>query len=99
VTEPSRQDAETPTMNKLIAYTVAATVCAGPAFAQAYRPGQDCGQDPETTGSLTVDPRSLHLPGERSDRVKVTPPEDSWQEEAREEAERHRRDLLACGVD
>ena len=86
-------------MNKLIAFTLAATVCAGPAFAQAHRPGQECGQDPETTGSLTVDPRSLHLLGERPDRVKVTPPEDSWQEEAREEAERHRRDLLACGVD
>ena len=86
-------------MNKLIALTVAATVCAGPAFAQAHRPSQDCGHDPQTTGSLTVDPRSLHLPGERPDRVKVTAPEDSWQEEAREEAERHRRDLLACGVD
>lgn len=86
-------------MNKLIAFTLAATVCAGPAFAQVHRPALDCDHDPETTGSLTADPRSLLLPGERPDRVKVTPPEDSWQEEAREEAERHRRDLLACGVD
>lgn len=86
-------------MRKLIAFTSAMIVCAGPALAQTDLPDRDCGHDPETTGSLSVDPRSLHLPTERSDRVAVDPPEDSWQEEARAHAEQRRRDLLACGVD
>jgi hypothetical protein len=86
-------------MRQLIAFTSAMIVCAGPALAQTDPPDRDCGHDPETTGSLSLDPRSLHLPSEKADRVAVTPSEDSWQEEARENAERRRRDLLACGVD
>ncbi|MGU3666725.1 hypothetical protein ACLBX9_21245 [Methylobacterium sp. A49B] len=86
-------------MRQLLAFTSAMIVCAGAALAQTDPPDRDCSHDPETTGSLSLDPRSLHLPAARPGRVEVTPPEDSWQEEARENAEQRRRDLLACGVD
>ncbi|XYD12271.1 hypothetical protein R1A27_30175 (plasmid) [Methylobacterium sp. NMS12] len=90
-------------MRTLIAFTSVMIVCAGPAFAQAGRLDGNCGDDPETTGALSADPRSLYLPGERptqdQDTVEITPPEESWQEAAREDAERRRRGILACGVD
>ncbi|MDP4022994.1 hypothetical protein Q8W71_10195 [Methylobacterium sp. NEAU 140] len=83
----------------LAALTAMMVVCAAPALAGADPSGRDCGNDPETTGALSADPRSLHLPGERPNRVGAIPPEESWQEEARESAEQRWRDLLACGVD
>ena len=90
-------------MRTLIAFTSVMIVCAGPALAQTGRPGGNCGDDPETTGALPADPRSLYLPGERpardQDTVEITPPEESWQAAAREDAERRRCAILACGVD
>ena len=86
-------------MRKLLAIAAAMVVCAGPAFAEVGQPARDCGQDPETTGALAGDPRSLLMPGERLVRADIDPPEVSWQSEAQETSEQRRRDLLACGVD
>ena len=85
-------------MKALLAIAAAMVVCAGPALAQADQPARYCDMDPETTGSLAADPRSLYLPGQHPIRVDRDPPE-SWQAEARETAEQRRQDLLACGVD
>ena len=86
-------------MRKLLAFAVAVVVCAGPALALADQPARDCDRDPETTGALPGDPRSLYLPGERPVKADRDPPEASWQDEARETSEQRRRNLLACGVD
>ncbi|WP_290356250.1 hypothetical protein [Methylobacterium longum] len=86
-------------MRKLLAIAAALAVCAGPAVAQAHQPARDCNQDPETTGALPADPRSLYMPGERPVRTDSDPPEVSWQDEAQGNSEQRRRDLLACGVD
>ncbi|MCJ2067296.1 hypothetical protein MKK75_00475 [Methylobacterium sp. J-030] len=86
-------------MSKLLAIAAAMAVCAGAAFAQADQPARDCDMDPETTGSLASDPRSLYLPGQHRFRADLDPPEASWQDEARESSEQRRRDLLDCGVD
>jgi hypothetical protein len=74
-------------------------VCAGPAVAQGDQLASDCYEDPETTGSLPTDPRSLFMPGERPAGVDADPPEESWQARAEETSEQRRRDLLDCGVD
>mgnify|MGYP001603358034 CR=1 FL=1 len=84
---------------RLLAFAVAIVVCAGPALALADQPARDCDRDPETTGALPGDPRSLYLPGERPVKADRDPLEASWQDEARETSEQRRRDLLACGVD
>jgi hypothetical protein len=86
-------------MRKLLALAAAITVCAGPTFAQASQPARDCDRDPETTGTLAADPRSLLLPGEQTARADPDAPDVSWQDEARESSEQRRRDLLECGVD
>lgn len=86
-------------MRKLLAFTVAIVVCAGPTLALADQPARDCGQDPETTGALPGDPRSLYLPGQRPVKADPDPPEISWQDEARETSEQRRRHLLDCGAD
>jgi len=85
-------------MRLLLVIAAAIAVCAGPALAQADQPARDCDMDPETTGSLAADPRSVYLPGQHTVRADRDPPE-SWQAEARETAEQRRQDLLACGVD
>lgn len=85
-------------MRKLLAIAAAIVVCAGPALARADQPALDCDQDPETTGSLAADPRSLLKPGERPVRADPDPPEVSWQDEARETVEQRRQDLLGCEV-
>ncbi|TXN54045.1 hypothetical protein [Methylobacterium sp. WL2] len=86
-------------MRKLLVIAVTMVVCAGPALAQTGQLARDCDQDPETTGALPADPRSLYMPGERPFRVDPDPPEVSWQDEAQENSEQRRRDLLDCGVD
>jgi len=86
-------------MKALFAFAAAMVVCAGPALAQVNQPARDCDQDPETTGSLATDPRSVYLPGQHPVRVDRDPPEASWQDEARETFEQRRQDLLDCGVD
>ncbi|MCJ2087397.1 hypothetical protein MKK88_15590 [Methylobacterium sp. E-005] len=86
-------------MRKLLALIAAMVVCAGPVFAQVDQTARACVQDPETTGALPADPRSLYMPGERLFRRDVDPPDVSWQDEARESSEQRRRDLLDCGVD
>jgi hypothetical protein len=55
--------------------------------------------DPETTGTLADDPRSVYLPGQHPVKADRDPPEVSWQDEAQESSEQRRRDLLDCGVD
>lgn len=86
-------------MQKLLALAAAMAVCAGPALAQADQPTRDCGMDPETTGTLADDPRSVYLPGQHPVKADRDPPEVSWQDEAQESSEQRRRDLLDCGVD
>ncbi|WP_457107010.1 hypothetical protein [Methylobacterium sp. P5_C11] len=86
-------------MRKLLAFAVAIVVCAGSTLALAEQPARDCSQDPETTGALSGDPRSLYLPGQRPGKADPDPPEASWQDEARENSEQRRRYLLECGVD
>lgn len=86
-------------MRKLLAFAVAIVVCAGPTLALADQPARDCDREPETTGTLSGDPRSLYLPSERPVKADRDPPEVSWQDEARETSEQRRRDLLDCGVD
>jgi hypothetical protein len=85
-------------MRKMLILAAAMVVCAAPAFAQVGQLARDCDQDPETTGALAADPRSLYLPGERPVRADLDRPEESWQDRARENAEQRRRDLLECGV-
>lgn len=86
-------------MQKLLAIAAALVVCAGSALAQADQAARFCDQDPETTGALPADLRSLLMPGERTVRADTDPPEVSWQDEAQESSEQRRRDLLGCGVD
>lgn len=86
-------------MRLLLVIAAAMAVCATPAHAQAYPPARDCGQEPETTGALPDDPRSVYLPGRHPIRADRDPPEVSWQDEARETVEQRRQDLLYCGVD
>lgn len=86
-------------MRLLLVIAAATAVCATPALAQANPPARDCGKDPETTGALPVDPRSLYLPGRHPVQADRDPPEISWQDEARESSEQGQRDLLNCGVD
>ena len=85
-------------MRKLLVIAAAMVVCAGPALAQADQQARKCDQDPETTGALPADPRSLYMPGERSLRADPDPPEMSWQDEAQENSEQRMRDLLDCVV-
>ena len=84
---------------KMLAFAAAMALCAGPALAQADQVGRDCYEDPETTGSLPSDPRSVLMPGERPVTVDKDPPEASWQTQAEETSEQRRQDLLDCGVD
>ncbi len=86
-------------MRKLLVIAAVTVVCAGPVLAQADQLARDCDMDPETTGSLPADPRSPYMPGERPVRADADPPEVSWQDEAQENSEQRRRDLLDCGAD
>jgi hypothetical protein len=86
-------------MRALLAFAAAMVVCAGPAFAQADKPARDCDIDPETTGALAADPRSVYLPGQHPRQADRDPSEVNWQAEARETDEQRRQDLLECGVD
>jgi hypothetical protein len=86
-------------MRKLLVIAVALVVYAGPALAETDQLARDCDQDPETTGALPANLRSLYMPGERPVRADPDPPEVSWQDEARENSEQRRRDMLECGVD
>lgn len=86
-------------MRRLLAVAAAMVMCAGPALAQTGELARGCDQDPEMTGSLTADSRSIYLPGQHPARADRDPPEVRWQDEARESSEQRRRDLLECGVD
>ncbi len=77
-------------MNKLLAFVSVLIVCAAPALAQVNRTETGC-TDPQTTGSLSAEAPDLRTASMASIRQKVTPPEESWQEQAREDAERRRR--------
>lgn len=71
--------------------TLAVTImiaCAAPARALDPRPDPGC-EDPSTTGAL---PTGTVSAGARPARIAVTPPEESWQAEARADAERRRRE-------
>ncbi|MGH1571841.1 hypothetical protein ACRAWG_15585 [Methylobacterium sp. P31] len=78
-------------MKKLLALVATMVVCAGPALAHGDQPDADC-DDHQTTGSLPMRTHGPAAMGLRSARVRVTPPEDSWQQQAQEDAERRRRE-------
>ncbi len=87
-------------MKKLLALSVVMAACAMPAFAEGDRTHLDCGPtEPETTGSLSSDPRSLRLAAERPSTATSDAPEEPWQQLADEDAERRRERLIMCGVD
>lgn len=87
-------------MKKLLAFSVVMATCAMPTFAQDDRTHLDCGSpEPETTGSLSSDPRSLRLLSERPGMAASNTPDEPWQERADEDAERRRQRLVMCGVD
>ena len=86
-------------MKTLLALAVAMAVSCGPALAQADPVPPHCLDEPETTGALPADPRSLYRPGERPVKAEGEQPDESWQAEARESFEQRQQDLLACGVD
>lgn len=86
-------------MKKLSALAVAAIAYATPALAQGDRSDDACA-DPLTTGSLPVEVHGPAFAGGPSPRVKMTPPEESWQEQAREYAAvRRREEAAGCPVD
>lgn len=87
-------------MKMLLALSVVMAACAMPAFAQGDRTHLDCGPtEPETTGSLPSDPRSLRLSTESRSAAAADASEEPWQERADEDAERRRERLVMCGVD
>ena len=86
-------------MKHRFAFLALMIVCASPALARGDRSGPGC-DDPQTTGSLPTGMRDLDALAVESDRVAVIPPEDSWQEQAQQNAERRRRERAeGCGVD
>lgn len=86
-------------MKKLLALISALVVCAAPALAQNSRIGTGCA-DPQTTGSLPAGMAATSFAIIASSRQKVIPPEESWQEQARENAERRRREEAeGCSVE
>ncbi|KAA0124818.1 hypothetical protein CIW48_06180 [Methylobacterium sp. P1-11] len=86
-------------MKTLSLLAAAMIVCAAPALAQDDRSGDGC-EDPQTTGALPAQLRKPAFMGPLSNRVQVTPPEESWQEQAQEGAERRRREEAeGCPVD
>jgi hypothetical protein len=76
---------------KFLALAATLVVCATPARAQVTRADPAC-EDPQTTGSLPGKALGAAPLMGRPARIAMTPPEDSWQEEAREGAERRRRE-------
>ena len=86
-------------MRMLLAITATLVACAGPTLVKANQLGRDCYEDPETTGSLPADPRSVFMPGERPVTANTDTPEESWQAQAEETIEQRRQDLLNCRVD
>jgi hypothetical protein len=77
-------------MRKILLFAAAMAVGTAPVLAEADRLNRTC--SPPTTGSLPSDMNDLEGANSLSTRVKVTPPEDSWQERAREDAELRRRE-------
>ena len=75
-------------MNRVFAVVAAILVSAAPAFAQGDQPDLGCG-DPQTTGSLPDPAQGVRAMD--AAKLEVTPPEDSWQEQAQVNAERRRR--------
>jgi ABC-type molybdate transport system substrate-binding protein len=87
-------------MMKLVAIMAVMTLCAASASAHADRREQGCGlAEPETTGSLPADPRSLRLTSEKPDVADAGSLDEPWQQQADEEAELHRERLVTCGGD
>lgn len=78
-------------MKKLSALVALMIACTAPALAQGGGPDADC-VDQQTTGSLSSAARRPAFLAARSARVKMTPPEESWQERAQEDAEQRRRE-------
>ncbi|MCJ2058143.1 hypothetical protein MKL09_16455 [Methylobacterium sp. J-048] len=86
-------------MKSLLAFVATLIVCAAPALAEGDRLGLGC-DDPRTTGSLPADAPGPAILGDDFGRVEMTPPEDSWQEQAQQNAERRRRERAeGCPAD
>jgi hypothetical protein len=77
-------------MRELLLLAAAMTVCAAPVLAEADRPDRDC--SPQTTGSLPSEGHGVRGVDSLLTGVKVAPPEESWQDQARENAELRRRE-------
>ncbi|SFM16493.1 hypothetical protein [Methylobacterium pseudosasicola] len=86
-------------MTRFLALVATLIVCATPSLAEGDRRNLGC-DDPRTTGSLPMEVHGPAALGTASRRVEVTPPEDSWQEQAQQNAERRRREQAeGCPVD
>ena len=86
-------------MKSLFAFVATLIVCASPALAAGDRPDLGC-DDPRTTGSLPTETSGPAASRDEFGRVEMTPPEDSWQEQAQQNAERRRRERAeGCPVD
>jgi hypothetical protein len=67
---------------------------AAPALAHNTPPDGDC--YPQTTGSLPTQAQGPNAARDASVRVPAKPPEESWQEEFREDATRRQQRSDAC---
>ena len=86
-------------MNRFLATVATLIVCAAPALAESDESRLGC-DDPRTTGSLPAGARGSTALGLATSRTEMTPPEECWQEQAQQNAERRRRERAeGCPVD
>lgn len=86
-------------MNRFLAIVAMLIVCAPPALAEGDRLDLGC-EDPQTTGSLPTETQGPAVLGTAFGKVEITPPEESWQEQAQQNAERRRRERAeGCPID
>ncbi|MCJ2142352.1 hypothetical protein [Methylobacterium sp. E-066] len=86
-------------MNRFLAIVATLIVCATPALAEGDWADRGC-EEPQMTGSLPTKPLGPTTLGIASNKVEMTPPEDSWQEQAQQNAERRRRERAeGCPID
>jgi hypothetical protein len=86
-------------MSRFLAIVATLIVCATPALAEGDEPDVGC-DDPRTTGSLPTGAIGSTALGIASGRIEMTPPDESWQEQAQQNAERRRRERAeGCPLD
>jgi hypothetical protein len=77
-------------MKKPLLCIAVSVLYAAPGFAQCNKVDLACG-DIGSTGSSPAFPPELSGRRVNSNRMRITPPEESWQEMAQEDAEERRR--------